>query len=86
MALPQTTDFPVGKDWTLILAGPTTSGVYAEVGANPLLYRIETALPTSAFGHRLDADTHGEPITLLAGESLYAKGVDCETTIILTGE
>ena len=81
-----TIDHQLSDDWVLIKAGPTSDHLFIEANGTPLFFRIDTAIPTSKIGHKLDNDTHGQAVTLNAGESLYAKSLSDNSHAIVTGE
>ena len=85
MALPETTDFVLNNDWTLIVAG-AVDDLHIEVNGQTIYYRLEGAVPTSSHGHKLDEDTHGRNIRLDAGVNLYARSKGTQSILVATGE
>jgi len=81
-----TIDHALTGDWVLIKEGPTVDHLFIEANGSPLYFRVDTQVPTSNFGHKLDHDTHGQAVTLGAGENLYAQSLTGESYAIVTGE
>ena len=80
-----TQDFLLNEAWTVVFTGPTNTSLFIETTGKPILFRIGTSEPALNSGHRLDNDTHGQAVTLDAGEFLYARSIENEASIVLTG-
>ena len=81
-----TRDFKLNQEWTEIAEGPTTESLFIEAALRDVIFRIDSDLPDSSFGHRLDSDNRGQNLTLNTNDKLYAKAVESSAQIVLTGE
>ena len=81
-----TVDHTLTEEWTVVFTGPTTQSIFIEAPLRPVFFRIESSMPTSSIGHRLDEDTHGQNIILRDGDILYARAVSGSADAIVTGE
>jgi len=83
----QTPDTEITDQWTQVTTPFTNFNV--EVKGRDAYLRIDTAMPTSEIGVKISEGAsapNNKDITLNAGESLYARGVNSDTTLIVTGE
>lgn len=84
----QTPNVEVTKDWTLVFTGATVEFINVEVHGRDAFLRIDTAIPTEDVGVRISEGyraPNNKDVILGGGENLYARGVDSDTTLVITG-